>query len=101
VTTALRKVKDLPYSVVANGHGPLLRFNVPEMVGRYEAWSKAVAKASASVLVLYAADYGYSDRLSQVRRRLDGQGAPLGDWQPNPACWLLLGGSSAPPRCLA
>jgi flavorubredoxin len=69
VTTALRKVKDLPYSVVANGHGPLLRFNVPEMVGRYEAWSKAVAKASASVLVLYAADYGYSDRLSQQLAR--------------------------------
>ena len=35
VTTALRKVKDLPYSVIANGHGPLLRFNVPEMVGRW------------------------------------------------------------------
>lgn len=34
VTTALRKVKDLPYSIIANGHGPLLRFNVPEMVGR-------------------------------------------------------------------
>ena len=34
VTTALRKVKDLPFSIIANGHGPLLRFNVPEMVGR-------------------------------------------------------------------
>ncbi len=25
VTTALRKVKDLPYSVIANGHGPILK----------------------------------------------------------------------------
>ncbi len=25
VTTALRKVKDLPYTVIANGHGPILR----------------------------------------------------------------------------
>ena len=35
VTTALRKVKDLPYQVIANGHGPLLKFNVAEMVGRW------------------------------------------------------------------
>lgn len=69
VTTALRKVKDLPYQVIANGHGPLLKFNVAEMVGRYERWSKAVVNASASVMVLYAADYGYSDRLSQQLAR--------------------------------
>jgi flavorubredoxin len=25
VTTALRKVKDLPYSTIANGHGPILK----------------------------------------------------------------------------
>ena len=25
VTTALRKVKDLPYTMIANGHGPILR----------------------------------------------------------------------------
>eukprot|EP00798_Chlamydomonas_sp_ICE-L_P012083 gene12083-15193_t len=31
VTTALRKTKDLPYSIIANGHGPIIRFNVPEL----------------------------------------------------------------------
>ncbi|KAL4448067.1 hypothetical protein ABPG75_005286 [Micractinium tetrahymenae] len=66
VTTALRKVKDLPFEIIANGHGPLLRYNVPEMVGRYERWSKAIAGAPASVAVLYASDYGFSDRLSQT-----------------------------------
>lgn len=25
VTTALRKVKDLPYTIIANGHGPILK----------------------------------------------------------------------------
>lgn len=69
VTTALRKVKDLPFETIATGHGPLLKYNVPEMVGRYERWSKAVANASASVMVLYSADYGYSDRLSQQLAR--------------------------------
>ncbi|PSC76929.1 diflavin flavo A [Micractinium conductrix] len=66
VSTALRKVKDLPYEIIANGHGPLLRYNVPELVGRYDKWSKAIAAAPASVMVLYAADYGFSDRLSQT-----------------------------------
>ena len=34
VTTALRKCKDLAFGTVAVGHGPLLRYNVPELVGR-------------------------------------------------------------------
>lgn len=67
VTTALRKCKDLPYTIIANGHGPLLRFNVEEMVGRYDRWSKAISAAKHSVAVLYSADYGFSDRLAQVR----------------------------------
>ena len=70
VLTALRKVADLPFSTIAVGHGPVLRYNVPELVGRYAAWSEAaLAKASASVAVLYASDYGYADRLSQCAAR--------------------------------
>jgi hypothetical protein len=38
-------------------------------VGRYASWSEAVGKAAASVAVLYAADYGFSDRLSQTLAR--------------------------------
>ena len=34
VLTALRKVSDLEYSTIATGHGPLLRYNVSEIVGR-------------------------------------------------------------------
>ncbi|GLI69412.1 hypothetical protein VaNZ11_014019 [Volvox africanus] len=66
VTTALRKVKDLPYSLIANGHGPLLRYNVAELVGDYGRWSAALSKGSTSVAVLYCSDYGFSDRLSQT-----------------------------------
>mmetsp|Transcript_10397 Transcript_10397/g.20527 ORF Transcript_10397/g.20527 Transcript_10397/m.20527 type:complete len:651 (+) Transcript_10397:77-2029(+) len=69
VTTALRKVKDLPYQLIGNGHGPLLKYNVPEMVNRYQKWSEATATKSTSVLVLYSSDYGYSDRLSQTLAR--------------------------------
>ena len=34
VLTALKKIKDLDYSTIATGHGPLLRYNVEEIVGR-------------------------------------------------------------------
>ena len=68
VTTALRKCSsaELHFGVVANGHGPLLKYNVEELVGRYQTWSAAAGKAATSVAVLYNSDYGFSDRLSQT-----------------------------------
>ncbi|KAG1672365.1 hypothetical protein FOA52_010983 [Chlamydomonas sp. UWO 241] len=69
VTTALRKVKDLQFEIIANGHGPILKYNVPELVGHYGTWAGAVSKTKASVAVLYASDYGFSDRLSQTLAR--------------------------------
>lgn len=35
VLTALKKIKELDYSTIATGHGPLLRHNVEEIVGRW------------------------------------------------------------------
>jgi flavorubredoxin len=58
----------MEFGIIAVGHGPLLRYNVEELVHRYETWSKqAQEKQLTSVAVLYVSDYGYSDRLSQVR----------------------------------
>lgn len=34
VLSALKRTKDLPYTTIANGHGPLLRFNLEELTGR-------------------------------------------------------------------
>lgn len=34
VLTALRKVKDLDYTTIATGHGPIIRYNLDELVGR-------------------------------------------------------------------
>lgn len=69
VTTALRKVKDIPFNTIATGHGPILRHHMPEWVGHYGSWSKDMGKATASVAVLYSSDYGFSDRLSQTLAR--------------------------------
>lgn len=69
VTTALRKVSSLPFSTIGNGHGPLLKYNVQELVRRYKDWSEGIGKGATSVLILYSSDYGYSDRLSQTLAR--------------------------------
>jgi flavorubredoxin/flavin reductase (DIM6/NTAB) family NADH-FMN oxidoreductase RutF len=70
VLSALKRMDQLgEVMMVANGHGPLLRHNVTELVGRYRKWSQAQAKAETSVVVFYVSDYGYSDRLSQAVAR--------------------------------
>lgn len=70
VLSALKRMDQMgEVTTIANGHGPLLRHNVDELVNRYRKWSKAQAKAEASVVVFYASDYGYSDRMSQALAR--------------------------------
>lgn len=70
VTTALRKCANLPYHTVATGHGPVLRHSTEQLVGYYRDWSEKALKGGApSVAVLYSADYGFSDRLSQTLAR--------------------------------
>jgi len=69
VLTALRKCKDFEFRRICPGHGPVLRFNTAELVQRYRQWSEAQGKAPASCAVLYASDYGFSDRLSQTLAR--------------------------------
>jgi flavorubredoxin/flavin reductase (DIM6/NTAB) family NADH-FMN oxidoreductase RutF len=70
VVSALKRMDQLgEVRTIANGHGPLLRHNVKELVGRYRKWSQAQAKAEASVVVFYVSDYGYSDRMSQALAR--------------------------------
>eukprot|EP01025_Chloroclados_australasicus_P001332 TRINITY_DN10365_c0_g1_i3.p1 TRINITY_DN10365_c0_g1~~TRINITY_DN10365_c0_g1_i3.p1 ORF type:complete len:641 (+),score=84.75 TRINITY_DN10365_c0_g1_i3:113-2035(+) len=66
VLTALRKVKNLTYKTIATGHGPILRYNMEELVGKYQEWSAKMGKAPASVAVLYSSEYGFGDRLSQT-----------------------------------
>ena len=45
-----------------------------ELVDNYRTWSLAMTKSVTSVAILYSSDYGFSDRLSQVRRRGGGLG---------------------------
>ena len=68
VLTALRKCasEEADFVGICNGHGPLLKYNVDELVGGYKRWSEeALEKAKANTAVFYTSDYGFSDRLSQ------------------------------------
>lgn len=65
VLTALKRIQDISYQKIATGHGPILNYNVTELVEYYRQWSASIAKAGTSVAIMYSSDYGYSDRLSQ------------------------------------
>ena len=70
VLSAMKRMDKLgEINTVANGHGPLLRHNLQELLDRYRNWSNAQTKAEKSVAVFYVSDYGYSDRLSQAIAR--------------------------------
>ncbi|MCU0571046.1 MAG: diflavin flavoprotein [Oculatellaceae cyanobacterium Prado106] len=67
VLAALKRMGDLPeVKTIATGHGPLLQYNIPELVGRYRTWSQEQAKAETTVAIFYAVDYGYSDALAHA-----------------------------------
>ncbi|MFM6481288.1 MAG: diflavin flavoprotein [Microcystis panniformis] len=66
VLAAMKRMEPLGnINLVANGHGPLLKHNVTELLTRYRDWSQAQTKAEKTVAVFYISDYGYSDRLCQ------------------------------------
>lgn len=67
VLSALKRMSSLgDIATIATGHGPLLKYNIPELVGRYRDWSMAQAKAETTVALFYVSDYGYSDALAQA-----------------------------------
>ncbi len=67
VLAAMKRMDNLAtITTIANGHRPLLRHNVQELLHRYRHWSESQTKAEKNVVVFYVADYGYGDRLSQA-----------------------------------
>ncbi|MEP0918269.1 diflavin flavoprotein [Leptolyngbya sp. DQ-M1] len=67
VLGAIKRIKELPeITTIATGHGPLLRYNIEELVGRYQDWSQTQAKATTTVGLFYVAGHGYGDQLAQA-----------------------------------
>jgi flavorubredoxin/flavin reductase (DIM6/NTAB) family NADH-FMN oxidoreductase RutF len=66
VLSAMKRMEPLGnINLVANGHGPVLKHNITELLTRYRDWSQAQTKGEKTVAVFYVSDYGYSDRLCQ------------------------------------
>lgn len=66
VLAAMKRMEPLGnINLVANGHGPVLKHNITELLSHYRDWSQAQTKAEKTVAVFYISDYGYSDRLCQ------------------------------------
>jgi flavorubredoxin/flavin reductase (DIM6/NTAB) family NADH-FMN oxidoreductase RutF len=66
VLAALKRMDGLgDIQLVANGHGPLLKHHLQELLLRYQTWSLAQSQAEKIIAVLYRAGYGYGDRLAQ------------------------------------
>lgn len=67
VIAAMKRMDSLgEFNLVANGHGPILKYNLKELLERYRNWSQVQAKGSKTVALFYVSDYGYSDRLAQA-----------------------------------
>jgi flavorubredoxin len=67
VLSAIKRMNTLPeITTIATGHGPLLRYNIEELVGRYQEWSQTQAKAVTTAGIFYVSNYGYSDQLTQA-----------------------------------
>jgi flavorubredoxin/flavin reductase (DIM6/NTAB) family NADH-FMN oxidoreductase RutF len=70
VISAMKRMDDLPeITTVANGHGPLLKYNLKELVENYRTWSQSQTKGETTVAVFYVSDYGHSDQISQAVAR--------------------------------
>jgi flavorubredoxin/flavin reductase (DIM6/NTAB) family NADH-FMN oxidoreductase RutF len=66
VLSALKRMKELPgINTIATGHGPLIRHNIPELVGRYQTWSQDQVKVATNVALFYVSGYGDADKLAE------------------------------------
>jgi flavorubredoxin/flavin reductase (DIM6/NTAB) family NADH-FMN oxidoreductase RutF len=64
VLSAIKRMEALPeIATIATGHGPLLRYNLTELVARYQDWSQTQAKATTTVGIFYVSNYGVSDQI--------------------------------------
>lgn len=62
---ALDKIKDLPLEIIATGHGPVLRNDLPNYLATYRAWVTPPPKHEKPVVVIpYVSAYGYTRQLA-------------------------------------
>ncbi|MDL2254150.1 FprA family A-type flavoprotein [Ruminococcaceae bacterium OttesenSCG-928-I18] len=61
---ALDKIKDLSIEFIGNGHGPVLRQDIPSYIQMYREWSKSAQNPEKTVVIVYVSAYGYTRSLA-------------------------------------
>ncbi|WP_458863432.1 FprA family A-type flavoprotein [Acidaminobacterium chupaoyuni] len=62
---ALKKIENLPIEFIGNGHGPVLRSNIPHYLELYRQWSAPTQSFEPMVAVCYVSAYGYTKLLAK------------------------------------
>ncbi|MEM8778780.1 MAG: diflavin flavoprotein, partial [Cyanobacteria bacterium P01_G01_bin.49] len=65
VLAALKRIDKLDIQTIATGHGPLLRYHIPQWIKAYHQWSKEQAKTDNLVVVFYDENYGYGEQIAR------------------------------------
>jgi flavorubredoxin/flavin reductase (DIM6/NTAB) family NADH-FMN oxidoreductase RutF len=65
VLAALKRIQNLEINTIATGHGPLLKYHIPQWTNYYQEWSQAQAKTDNLVVIFYSEDYGYSEEIGR------------------------------------
>ena len=68
VLKALDKIKGLDIRFIGNGHGPVLRADIPKYLEMYRVWATPVVKPADErrVAIAYVSAYGYTKQLAGV-----------------------------------
>lgn len=68
VLKALDKIKPLDIQFIGNGHGPVLRANIPHYLELYRQWATPVVVPAGErrVAIAYVSAYGYTKQLAGV-----------------------------------
>ncbi|MDL2219457.1 FprA family A-type flavoprotein [Ruminococcaceae bacterium OttesenSCG-928-O06] len=65
MTNALDKIKGLDIAFIGNGHGPVLRTDIPKYIELYRQWATPAPAGPKTVAVAYVSAYGYTKALAQ------------------------------------
>ena len=73
---ALKKIEGLEIAFIGNGHGPVLRRDIPKYIEMYRDWSMpAPQRAEKSCAIVYVSAYGYTREIAhEIEKGLLSQG---------------------------
>ncbi|MDY7014888.1 MAG: diflavin flavoprotein [Cyanobacteriota bacterium] len=66
---ALEKLSEKPATLYATGHGPLVRYGLTELTGRYKQWVQQQKESKSNVALIYASAYGSTATLATAIAR--------------------------------